>query len=544
MQILNSNNALNNLSNFKPKIAVAQSAIDNNAEYLNKRGSDFINAKTAFHAFTHKPHFFTYNDFIGNIQFNVLGESKTFKTAIGDAEIFFDYFGDSALEEGSVGVQQINKMGHLFSLDSNGDGFLNRNDEMFSKLRIKVDRGSGEYETANLSDVVGTIDLYSFIKGYDKNNASQIKEWRNSFFNQRQIMVDGRKLTNTFYPYEDIRMHRDYEMKLFSPEQHYKRIKQEDIRAMFEAYADSGGWINLKDRAVNEALFASGDIITNFAYKKTNLAGVEVLEEFNIVDRLDDGSRTPKYEGMNIREFEENWYKHHPRQTNYEDTYTQTFNKLYDTYYTYKEKFAKEKESLLDDNMVSKEYKDKISQIDNSIGMRNIEREFKKLTGIDFSEERLESVKNALNDPLKQKETIAAMGDLDAVTSMRLEKDGRITLRFDSGREILVDGLYNDTGDLHITKKGERASINLEAQTMDNEELNAIDFSQYGISDGENIVSLQEIGAKMIEKLTNSNGKFAGFLITTGNGEIVADNLFNIYTISLLNKDRTLEVEA
>ena len=69
-------------------------------------------------------------------------------------------------------------MGELFRLDSNGDGFLNRDDEMFSKLKIKVDKGNGESKIANLSDVVGTIDLYDFIKGYDKNNASLIKEWR------------------------------------------------------------------------------------------------------------------------------------------------------------------------------------------------------------------------------------------------------------------------------------------------------------------------------------------------------------------------------
>ena len=177
--------------------------------------------------------------------------------------------------------------------------------------------------------MVGTIDLYDFIKGYDKNNASQIKEWRDNFHTERQIMINGKMTLNSFYPYEDIRLYRDDEMKLFPPEQRYKQIKQEDIRAMFEAYGDSEGWINLKDKAVNEALFASGDIITNFAYKKTNLAGVEVLEEFNVVDRLDNGSRTPKYEGMNIREFEEAWYRDHPRETNYEQGDAEAFNELY-----------------------------------------------------------------------------------------------------------------------------------------------------------------------------------------------------------------------
>lgn len=476
--------------------------------------------------------------YISDIELNSLGQSKTLKTAMGQAEVYLDYFGDG------LEISQIQKMGDLFRLDSNGDGFLNRDDEMFSKLKIKVDKGNGESKIANLSDVVGTIDLYDFIKGYDKNNASQIKEWRDNFHTERQIMINGKMTLNSFYPYEDIRLYRDDEMKLFPPEQRYKQIKQEDIRAMFEAYGDSEGWINLKDKAVNEALFASGDIITNFAYKKTNLAGVEVLEEFNVVDRLDNGSRTPKYEGMNIREFEEAWYRDHPRETNYEQGYTEAFNELYNNYYRFKESFESKKAEFLNDEFVAQEYKDKIARMDKSAEMRAIEEEFEKITGMGFSEARFEEIKNAINDPIKQKETIAAMSDLDAVTSMKLEKDGRITLRFDSGREILVEGLYNDTGELHITKKGERASISLEAQSMTNKELNNLDFKEYGIKEGDNIISLQEIGAKMIERLNNANGKFLGFVITThSNKEIIVDNLYNIFTLDLLNQQRTFEAE-
>ena len=480
--------------------------------------------------------------YISDIELNSLGQSKTLKTAMGQAEIYLDYFDDGL--ESNLGISQIQKMGDLFRLDSNGDGFLNRDDTMFSKLKIKVDKGNGESKIANLSDVVGTIDLYDFIKGYDKNNASQIKEWRDNFHTERQIMINGKMTLNSFYPYEDIRLYRDDEMKLFPPEQKYKQIKQEDIRAMFEAYGDSEGWINLKDKAVNEALFASGDIITNFAYKKTNLAGVEVLEEFNVVDRLDNGSRTPKYEGMNIREFEEAWYRDHPRETNYEQGYAEAFNELYNNYYRFKESFESKKAEFLNDEFVAQEYKDKIAQMDKSAEMRAIEEKFEKITGMGFSEARFEEIKNAINDPIKQKETIAAMSDLDAVTSMKLEKDGRITLHFDSGREILVEGLYNDTGELHITKKGERASISLEAQSMTNKELNNLDFKEYGIKEGDNIISLQEIGAKMIERLNNTNGKFLGFVITThSNKEIIVDNLYNIFTLDLLNQQRTFEAE-
>lgn len=231
------------------------------------------------------------------LQMNALGESTKLKTAMGEAEVFLDIFGDND----SLGVGDVGKLGHLFSFDSNNDGFLDREDALFSKLKIRVDKGNGEYRIANLSEVVGRIDLYDFIKGYDKSvgydglSLAQIKEYRANW-NYKKIPFD-KKLN----PYEDIRTFRGGEMSLFPPEQHFKEVDKKDIRAMFGAYADSEGWINLEDKEVNEALFASGEFITNFAYKKTNLAGVEVLEEFNIVDRLDNGSRPSDFYKGNIR---------------------------------------------------------------------------------------------------------------------------------------------------------------------------------------------------------------------------------------------------
>ena len=48
----------------------------------------------------------------------------------------------------------------------------------------------------------------------------------------------------------------------------------------------------------------------------------------------------------------------------------------------------------------------------------------------------------------------------------------------------------------------------------------------------------------MIERLNNANGKFLGFVITThSNKEIIVDNLYNIFTLDLLNQQRTFEAE-
>ena len=79
---------------------------------------------------------------------------------------------------------------------------------------------------------------------------------------------------------------------------------------------------------------------------------------------------------------------------------------------------------------------------------------------------------------------------------------------------------------------------------MTSKELNNLNFKEYGIKEGDNIISLQEIGAKMIERLNNANGKFLGFVITThSNKEIIVDNLYNIFTLDLLNQQRTFEAE-
>lgn len=485
--------------------------------------------------------YYTGSDYL---QLNALAESTKLKTAMGEAEVFLDMLDDND----SLGVGDVGKLGNLFNFDSNNDGFLDKEDALFSKLKIRVDKGNGEVRIAKLSDVVGRIDLYDFIKGYDKSigydglTLAQIKEYRANFHFSK-IPYD-KKLS----PYEDIRLFRGQEMSLFPPEQHYKEIDKKDIRDMFEAYADSEGWINLKDKEVNEALFASGDFITNFAYKKTNLAGVEVLEEFKVVDRLDDGSRpSPFYEGTNIREFEEKWNRIYGKnRPSYEEQYKKAFEKLYDEYYAAKNSFMGAKENILNNELVDSEIKEKVESLEESSQMSAIKQEFHSIVGIEFSEERLERIKNALDDPTLSKEVAAAMQDAEAVTSMRLEKDGRILLRFESGREILVNGLYNETGELYITKRGDRAALSLEARSKSDEELSKIDFSEYGIKQGDDIVSLQDIGAQMIHKLMDNNNKFLGFVISVAGQkqEMIVENLYNLYTINHLNKERSFALEA
>ncbi|WP_301007890.1 MULTISPECIES: hypothetical protein [Helicobacter] len=267
-----------------------------------------------------------------------------------------------------------------------------------------------------------------------------------------------------------------------------------------------------------------------------------------VVDRLDNGSRPSSfYDGLNIREFEEKYSRlHNKSKPSYEEQYKEAFTKLYAEYYEAKNSFMGAKENLLNNELVDSEIKEKVESLEKFSQMSAIRRKFHSIVGIEFSEERLERIKNALDDPILSKEVAAAMQDAEAVTSMRLEKDGRILLRFESGREILVNELYNETGELYITKRGDRAGISLEARSKSDEELSKIDFSEYGIRQGEEIVSLKDIGAEMVQRLVNENGKFLGFAIQLAGQkqERIVENLYNLYTIDHLNKTQSFALEA
>ncbi|CAM2814387.1 hypothetical protein [Helicobacter burdigaliensis] len=152
------------------------------------------------------------------LQYNTKGEGSTLKTALGEVEVFLDFFNDESMLEAG----KINRMGDLFKFDSNQDGFLNKEDELFSKLKIKTSSG----KTLNLSDVVGTLDLYSFVQGVDRTSAKEVKEW---IENNKNGSIDyaNRSLNGHIYmSHTDIRMYQDDIMKLFPPEQRYKPIKK------------------------------------------------------------------------------------------------------------------------------------------------------------------------------------------------------------------------------------------------------------------------------------------------------------------------------
>ena len=162
-----------------------------------------------------------------------------------------------------------------------------------------------------------------------------------------------------------------------------------------------------------------------------------------------------------------------------------------------------------------------------------MESEFEKATGLEFSLENLERVKHAFESDTSK--AAAALKDTDSVIAMKLNKNGTITLKFDSGRELEVKEIYSDTGKLisKDDKDSKRASINLDAKAMNDVELNRLDFKDIGIKQDDKISSLKELGAKLVKNLSD---KFTSkFLIGLENGKSITTK--EIYNITYLEND-------
>ncbi|AQW80484.1 hypothetical protein CPIN17260_0128 [Campylobacter pinnipediorum subsp. pinnipediorum] len=119
---------------------------------------------------------------------------------------------------------------------------------------------------------------------------------------------------------------------------------------------------------------------------------------------------------------------------------------------------------------------------------------------------------------------------------MKLNDNGSITLKFDSGRMIAVKELYNYTGRLNTTID-KKATTNLEVKNMTEEELNKIDFANIGIREKAKnkeeygFKSLREIGATAIKKAIGEDNE-VNFLIHLAGDKLISTNeLYNIMYI-------------
>ncbi|MBX7490609.1 hypothetical protein [Helicobacter turcicus] len=256
---------------------------------------------------------------------------------------------------------------------------------------------------------------------------------------------------------------------LFRPEESYDKVEQGQLRQLFKNYGDKDGWIQMDNLPMG----------MNFAYKKLNLDGSTRLQAFSIGASNNDKDKT------------------------YIENIQSRFNAMYLDYYA-------------EDSFASR---------------FAIKQEFQTITGMQFSEAKFKEFYEGLNNPKTAEKYANALKDMDAVVAMQLNADGSFTLKFDSGRTLEVAELYSTNGEFNLTQKGERASVMSEASSLNEEELNKLDFTQVGMQTDNGIVSLADLGIQFIQKEMFANGKIA-FVLTKGNGStLIASDLYKIRSV-------------
>ena len=445
------------------------------------------------------------------------GVLKALKSAYGDVKLFLDFYDDG------TNTLELNGASALFGLDSNKDGTLSSEDELFYKIKIKGHDKDGNEKISRLSDLLSGIDLTKFIKDEIINYAQKETDEYNAKIdalpknNAKKYLLkkknidylDYRQTRNTSNPYT-----------LIKAEYRYERLQNDEVQNFFQKYAGADGWVDLRDNKV----FNKTSKLINFAYLKKSLDGNARLAEFNPIVKTHEGLSEDfsytKYQKQNFKRLYED----------YMAASSEHYERVDELIKNLKDSGASDADVLIAKLRTTK-----------SSRMVSIENEFKAATGMNFSQKNLQKVKFGFEND--EKATAYALKDTDAVVAMKLNKSGFITLRFDSGREIVVNELYSDTGSLNSLSKDKRISPNQEIQTMSEEQINSLDFDKIAIKTDETkneFKSLRELGAKLVSRLTDN--KYAIYL---SNGDImVAKEFYNItYIDKFLNGDENFKAD-
>ncbi len=444
--------------------------------------------------------------YLENTKFKNLNDyaySNTLKTKYGEVEVFLDIYGDSD----KLGTTKLENNSYLFSFDSNNDGALDQKDILFDKLKVRGYDKDGNEKIANLSDVMLRVDLRQFISTNVINHNRIEREELNrkaTITNNPDLYVDTKDIDHrhSYYASDP--------NTLFAAENRYEKIEKNDINNFFKKYAQNDGWVDLR----HNNIFGKDSSFKNFAYLKVGFDDTARLSEFNPI--IEPSKDYKKDENFSYTKFQKDSFMKFYKDYNAEFV---AYNKMIENLGNNLKKFEENADAY-----ISKLEKTK------SAKMIAMENEFKQATGLEFSFSNLKKVKKAF---ITNEATAAAsLQDSDSVIAMKLNKDGTIRLKFDSGREIDVKELYNDTGKLN-TSSELKTSINLEAKKMSNVQLNSLDFKDIGFMQGDKIVSLKDAGAIAIANLSN---KFESkFLISLNNGKSISTR--EIYNISYLEND-------
>ncbi|WP_279061511.1 hypothetical protein [Campylobacter lanienae] len=402
---------------------------------------------------------------------NSYANSNLIDTKFGKAELFLDLAGDND----RLGVGSFSSNSQLFRFDSDGNGFVDKNDTYFDKLKIRAYDKDGNDIIKKLSEVVDSINLKDFIDS--KSNALKKLEAQKDNYGTIEAYENSLQSLKDYNPYS-----------IFKPEVRYESMNENDIKELSKL-ADEDGWI--------DASKLQG--LANLAYAKQAIDGNYKLEELSY---LRANSQTNSYANEQYSKFN----------SLYED-YMAEFEALNGFFDSYKQTASDEIMAEFGEMIENPEFK--------STRMLKIESEFTAITGLNFTLENLQKVKDSFEKD--RANTANMLKDTDALTAIKINKNGTFTLKFNSGREIIVNELYKDSGKAFDVK------LNLNAKFMSEIELNQnIDLVVSAAKIKDQITgkleekSLKDLGVEIIKKL--SNNKFA--LQTNDNRSIIIDQLY------------------
>lgn len=402
---------------------------------------------------------------------NSYANSNLIDTKFGKAELFLDLAGDND----RLGVGSFSSNSQLFRFDSDGNGFVDKNDTYFDKLKIRAYDKDGNEIIKKLSEVVDSINLKDFIDS--KSNALKKLEAQKDNYGTIEAYENSLQSLKDYNPYS-----------IFKPEVRYESMNENDIKELSKL-ADEDGWI--------DASKLQG--LANLAYAKQAIDGNYKLEELSY---LRANSQTNSYANEQYSKFN----------SLYED-YMAEFEALNGFFDSYKQTASDEIMAEFGEMIENPEFK--------STRMLKIESEFTAITGLNFTLENLQKVKDSFEKD--RANTANMLKDTDALTAIRINKNGTFTLKFNSGREIIVNELYKDSG------KAFDVELNLNAKFATQIELNQdIDLVvsaakiQDKITGQIEIKSLKDLGVEIIKKL--SNNKFA--LQTNDGKTIIIDQIY------------------
>ncbi|WP_096014307.1 hypothetical protein [Campylobacter lanienae] len=416
---------------------------------------------------------------------NSYANSNLIDTKFGKAELFLDLAGDND----RLGVGSFSSNSQLFRFDSDGNGFVDKNDDYFDKLKIRAYDKDGNEIIKKLSEVVDSIDLKDFIDS--KSNAIKKLEARKDNYGTIEAYENSLQSLKDYNPYS-----------IFKPEVRYESMNENDIKELSKL-ADEDGWIDINSN------LGAFDGLLGIAYAKQGVDGNYRLEE------LSSYPHTTNFGFNNV--FDTTTKEYYWRDSDKNSYQNQQYTRFMNLYNDYMSELKNRDDYI---NEFDDETKAKYQNVKSSV-MLSIEREFTSATGLNFTLENLQKVKDSFEKD--RANTANMLKDTDALTAIRINKNGTFTLKFNSGREIIVNELYKDSG------KAFDIELNLNAKFATQIELNQdIDLVvsaakiQDKITGQIEIKSLKDLGVEIIKKLSNNK-----FTLQTKDGKtIIIDQIY------------------